>query len=281
MKNNANPYRKIMAVIGIALLAAGITRISRAAADILYVGDFFANTVTRFDATTGASLDTLRPFIADTPDVPLRGPTGLIFNRFGKLLVNNQNVDLPFAGDVYQYSGQTGIFLGALVSHDSPHAPFAPRGIVLRRNLYLANVQREDSLNNGELQVFTQEGQFLHELTPSNAIMSAQRFHPRGLVFGPDGHLYVSNWPDLGARPSGDILSFDAEKRAFLGVFASNTNYSGFTGPEGLVFGLDGNLYTISFRADISDTDKIVVFAGPGKPNAGKKLFADPARCSW
>src|SRR5262249_25798443 len=118
-------------------------------------------------------------------------------------------------------------------------------------------------------------GEFLRNLTPSAAIMSAGLFHPFGLVFGPDGHLYVSNWPELGHGGSGNILSFDAQKRAFLGVFASNVPRSDtdsrncFTGPEGLVFGPDGYLYTTSRPADPSDTDKIVIFAGPGKPDAG------------
>jgi hypothetical protein len=103
--------------------------------------------------------------------------------------------------------------------------------------------------------------------------MNAGLFHPRGLVFGPDGLLYASNWPTLkaGKEHSGNILRFDPEK-GYLGVFASNDNYPNFTGPEGLVFGPDGNLYTTSFRVDPSDTDKIVIFAGPGKPNPGAFL---------
>ena len=90
MKSNANSYRKIIAVIGIALLAGGITTSSRAQ-DILYVDDFGDNTVKRYDASTGAFLDTSNPpFIADTKRAPLKGPAGLIFSPGGELLVVNQ-----------------------------------------------------------------------------------------------------------------------------------------------------------------------------------------------
>jgi DNA-binding beta-propeller fold protein YncE len=66
MKNNAKFYQKIIAVIGIALLVAGITRGTRAdeARDFLYIGDASntpkTDTVQRFDATAGAYLG---PFI--------------------------------------------------------------------------------------------------------------------------------------------------------------------------------------------------------------------------
>jgi len=73
MKNNANSYRKIIAVIGVALLAAGITRSSRA--DSLYVGDAGDNTVKRYDpVSTGTPADYVgTTFVSPTKNAPWPG----------------------------------------------------------------------------------------------------------------------------------------------------------------------------------------------------------------
>ena len=230
--------------------------------DYLYIGDDLDNSVKTFDAKTGRFLGS---FVAPGAN-DIHGPRGLIFDHAGNLLVTNQNVDQPFNGAILKYKGQTGAFLGEVVKHTSTDAPLAPRGILLSKNnvLYVADMGDFDSIHNedvpGEVQVY----KYGATVTPIGVLDHSGftgQFHPRGMVFGPDGMLYVSV-RDLPEGEAGSVLRFNPKTGKFLNVFIDNKSVNDLHRPEGLVFGPDGNLYITSFQKDANDTDKILIIDG-------------------
>ncbi|MGG0658650.1 hypothetical protein [Rummeliibacillus pycnus] len=228
--------------------------------DFLYIGDASDNTVKTFDAATGRFLGS---FVASGSN-GLFGPRGLIFDHKGNLLVSNQIPDMTQnKGTVLNYNSQTGAFLRELVHSNEPGAPLAPRGIVLSKQNILFVADMGDFANDvevpGEVRMYNgNTGVFLGNLNHSG--FSGQ-FHPRALVIGPDGSLYVSvrNLPD---PVGGSVLRFNPRTGKFLGVFIESNAVNDLNRPEGLVFGPDGNLYITSFRKDVKDTDKILIFDG-------------------
>ena len=148
----------------------------------------------------------------------------------------------------------------------------------------MANLQDANS-PSGEVDEYdVNNGRFLGSLAPANF---PGQFNPRGVVFGPDGYLYVSSF-DTTNSLVGYVLRFNPDTGASTIVAANNGDGIAQPGeiqdlhrPEGLVFGPDGNLYVTSFRANAADTDKILVLnssdgrlcrtksSRPGGPTAG------------
>ena len=230
--------------------------------DFLYIGDGIDNSVKRFTLTG----EFLGSFVASGSG-GLIGPRGLIFNTGGNLLVSNQKVDTPENGNVLKYNGLTGNFLGELVDSNEQGAPFAPLGIILYKNvLFVADLLAPDNESNGEVRAYdSTTGEFIRNLDYSGF---CGEFHPRSLVIGPDGLLYVSV-RNIPSGNGGSVLRFDPETMEFIDVFVQGNKINNLNRPEGLVFGPDCNLYITSFRGvlkdgtpDLSDTDKILIFDG-------------------
>jgi hypothetical protein len=258
-----------MFVIALGLL--GLFRSPARAADSLYIGDDSDYTVKRFDAETGTFLGT---FVA-AGSGGVNGLRGMLFEHSGAtgcgdLLLVNQNVNFNLNGEVLQYGGSSGAFVKALVPAADARGPYAPRGIAVWNDsvLFIADQGNPPAL--GKLLAYSKDGTFLEDMTPARP-----EFYPRAVVTGPDGKLYVTvrNFEFCG----GSVFRFDPATRKFLDVFITNPvdcnqNVNDLHRPEGLVFGPDGNLYIASRFRNETDTDKIVIFQGPGGAQPGAYL---------
>jgi DNA-binding beta-propeller fold protein YncE len=155
----------VLALSGVAAVGSPVA-LGDTPSGSLYVGDQTSNTVQSFDA-----LD--NPFTFMAAPTSVTGPRGILRLGDGNFLVAYQNPGQPFPGEIDQYNGN-GDLLGSLVPSSDPHAPFAPRGIILgpdNRTLYVADFGRK-SIGAVE-QYDASTGQFLHKLNFSSFILNA------------------------------------------------------------------------------------------------------------
>jgi hypothetical protein len=140
---------------------------------------------------------------------------------------------------------------------------------------YTAEPQSNRPPTPGRVRAYTAAGAFIGDLTPDDPLVPLNHYHPRAVVIGPDGLLYVSNAPNGDAGLGGDVLWFNPSTGAFIDVFVHDTGGVGqLNRPEGICFGPDGKLYLTSFRADPTDNDKIRIYQGPGGTLPGAPIDA-------
>jgi hypothetical protein len=268
MKKTSVGHRHLLAAAAAALVLT-LGPGSAIGADSLYVGDGSDDTVKRFDAETGRFLGA---FVTHSDKRQLNGPRGMVFDADRNLLVVNQNVDKKRPGEILRYDGETGALLDRLVPRKDANAPTVPRGLVRRQDfLFVAEFSTGVDLPPppGRVLKYTTGGEFVAALVPPEGTLGTGEFHPRGVVVGPDGRLYVSNFPDLASGLGAQVLRFDPDSGTFIDVFVASVGGAScdcadeLNRPEGLVFAPDGRLYLTGFRANADDTDKVVIFEGP------------------
>ncbi len=108
-----------------------------------------------------------------------------------------------------------------------------------------------------------QTGSFIDTFVSSG---SGGVFGPRGVSFGPDGHLYV-------ASRSHEVLRYDGQTGAFLNVFVTQGS-GGLSEPRDLLFGSDGHLYVTS-----AATNEVLRY--DGHTGAFLGVFASGGSMAW
>jgi hypothetical protein len=215
----------------------------------LYVSS--GNSILRYDGITGDPL----PSPGNSGAIFVRPGSGgststfdcwLIFGPDGHLYVTSGGITAPPASSsVLRFHGITGEFLGAFVPPGGGGLN-GPRGLVFGPdgNLYVNSfdsgpgpVLRYDGMTGAFMDVFVRSG--------SNPFGENRPGASRGLVFGPDGNLYVSSFPQI--HPS--VLRYDGKTGAFLDAFVSEGS-GGLQYPTGPIFGPDGNVYVRSSPSD-------------------------------
>jgi hypothetical protein len=244
----------------------------------LFVGDKTNNMVPEYvklvDVQTGGTSN----FATDG----INGPNGIIFTG-GVMLVANQfpNTNLP--GDIAKYDSN-GMQVGFLVPQSDPNAPHAPRGIVLSPDHSVLDVADFTESIGGSvggpgklLKYNANTGAFIASYSAQTLLNGEfkDQFNPRGIVFGPNGLLYISVM-DARNPLTGYILTFNPSTSEFnilVRSDAANFYASGLHRPEGIVSS-SGNLWVTSFCARDSSThlcaagtgnvDKIMEFDSSG-----------------
>jgi hypothetical protein len=245
--------------------------------DLMYIGDGSDNSLKVFaikkDTMTASLTASFKGTLVKSQG-GLHGPRGILIDAAGNLLVSDQNLNTSANGDILLYDSSTGKLLNHVVS-PGPNAPTVPRGIVtwtgpLRTDIFVADFTAESQvkrpLTPGRVRAYTAAGDFIGDLDPSP--FPSDRYHPRAVVIGPDGLLYVSNAPNGSAAVvgvGGDVLRFNPSTGKLVDVFFSEPGGVGqLNRPEGICFGPDGKLYVTSFRADATDNDTVRIYQGPG-----------------
>jgi sugar lactone lactonase YvrE len=137
------------------------------------------------------------------------------------------------SNSVLRYSGDSGAFIDTMVPKASGglSQPFAVLFGPHDHDLYVSSgFSGGPGHDKAILRYDSATGAFLDTFADDTHLTS-----PRGIIFGPDGNLYVAD-----GDGSGRIVRYNGVSGAFMNEFVSIVGNGGLAHPQGLVFGPDG-----------------------------------------
>lgn len=145
--------------------------------------------ILKFDGQTGKFLKELVP--SNSNNAPF-APRGIILSSDNILYVADFQDPNGNPGEVRAYNGITGVFLGVL-DHSGYDGEFYPRGLVIGPDhlLYVSVVNFSTGLGGAVLRFNLTNRTLVDVFVTSN---SDDLHRPEGLVFGPNGNLYVTSF---------------------------------------------------------------------------------------
>ena len=216
----------------------------------LYVVSGASGEVLRFNGLTGAFIDI---FVAAGN---LVSPTALAFGPDGNLFVSD-----PDNNAVLKFS-QTGAFVSTFIG-PAVGGLCEPLGLIFRGNsLFVASSgSTADGDNCGPggngsdaiLRYDATTGAFLGNFVASG---SGGLSDPEGLVFGPDGNLYVAG------EDNDAILKYDGNTGAYI-----STIVGGLSGPFFLAFAPSAD-FQIRYASNLTNGDAVINITNPGSNGA-------------
>jgi hypothetical protein len=229
-----------------------------------------------FDEATGALKRVLVP--ANDANAPFAPFAILLYGS--ELLIADEGPGPTVAGRIEAFNATTGSFVGPFSTTGYVNAnDFHPFGMVVGPDgkLYVASrpLPHGPETPSDVIRFDLTTKQFLNVFV-SGASCGCNLDHPSGVVFGPDGRLYVtSSRPSPAATNDTDkILIFDGT----TGTFVRKINLDSPGGPRsvapGLLFGPQGPLLYVTI-AQAADSGDPIGVGSVRRYNAASGMFRD------